>query len=208
MSSHITTGIRSILHIPLIFNTFNQIIGANRFRRHYVTQFVQPQKQSRILDIGCGTAEILDFLPKEIDYVGYDLEADYIAYAKEKYKDRGNFYCRLVNELTLEKQSTFDIVLASALLHHLDDEEAGQLVRIAKQALKPDGYLVTFDNVITERQSPIERFLIRQDRGCHVRNEAEYRVIAESAFPRVESTVLHHLLRIPYTHVFMKCFSY
>jgi hypothetical protein len=45
--------------------------------------------------IGCGPADILDFLPA-IDYIGFDANPKYIQEARKRYKDRGTFLCELV----------------------------------------------------------------------------------------------------------------
>ena len=77
----------------MFFNLLQNIVGAGRFRRVYVREFIRPAPGARILDIGCGTGAILDHLPREIEYEGYDLAQEYIEYAQRKYAERGRLFC-------------------------------------------------------------------------------------------------------------------
>lgn len=200
-----TRGLRAVLSSPTIFNVFQNLVGADGFRREYVRQFIHPSAGARILDIGCGTGAILGYLPPEIQYEGYDLAPEYVEYARRKYAGRGRFHCERVSRLSVPLDHDFDIVLASALLHHLNDDEARDLFRVAAGALKPEGVLITCDIVFVEGQSRIARYLISKDRGRHVRTPTRYECLARDVFARVETSTRHDLLRIPYSHFFMNC---
>ena len=62
----ITSGIRSILSVPLIYDTYQKLIGSTARDRRYVQEFIIPFHGAKILDIGCGTCSILEHLPKNI----------------------------------------------------------------------------------------------------------------------------------------------
>jgi hypothetical protein len=87
-------------------------------------------------------------------------------------------------------------VLALGIVHHLDDEEALQLFRISRDALKSGGKLVTLDGVWTNDQSRISRYVQARDRGRFIREEGVYVNLAKLQFAKVESHVRHDLLRI------------
>lgn len=195
---------RAILSLPAVYSLFANLVGGNS-RKRFVDEFLQPREGDRILDIGCGPGDLLEHLPKSVDYLGFDGSEQYIASAKKRFGTRGQFFCQLVKNDTLEKIGEFDIVIASGVLHHLDDAESGHLFDIAKQALKPDGKLVTLDNVYTADQSAVARYLISRDRGQHVREEAAYAALARSRFSDVQVAIRHDMMRIPYTHIFMTC---
>ena len=200
-----TSGLRAVLSSPLVYDLLQNLLGADGLRREYVRQFIRPAPGARILDIGCGTGAILKYLPLETDYEGYDMAPEYVEYARRKYPGRGRFRCERVSRLSVPQAHHFDFVLASALLHHLNDEEARDLFTIAAEALEPQGVLITYDNVYVERQSRLARYVISRDRGQHVRTPSQYETLARSAFARVQTSTRHDLLRIPYTHFFMRC---
>jgi len=200
----ITTGIRSVLSHPRIYDLFQDIMGARSCRRDFSTNFVRAYTGSRLLDVGCGTAGILDYLPEGVDYWGYDIDPDYIAAAQAKFGGKGRFACRLIEESEITEMPPFDIVVAIGLLHHLDDETARKVLRLARLALKPGGRFVSIDPVFAAGQNPIAQLLIQADRGQNVRTAAGYFALVRHEFHLVKGMVRRRIW-IPYTHFFMEC---
>lgn len=203
--TQITTGIRSILSHPMVYEAFQNIMGAKEGRARIVRDWVRPFAGMRVLDLGCGTAEILSALPRDVTYVGYDMSADYIAAAEKKFAGRGMFHCRLLEQTEVATLEKFDLVMGIGVLHHLDDGIAQQFMAIAKAALKPDGRVFTLDPCYAAGQNLIARFLISKDRGQHVREAAGYQAITQGLFSRVDGQLTHQAW-IPYTHWNMECF--
>lgn len=204
-TDQITSGIYSILSIPLVFDTYQKLIGSDDFMKRYVREFICPFPDARILDIGCGTAPVLKYLPTNIEYVGYDLNPHYIEDASKKYKGRGKFYCERISDSSITKINDFDIALAGGVLHHIDDDEAKKLFEIALHLLKPGGYLITYDGVYIEKQSIFAKWILSKDRGKHVRTHDEYVNLAKSSFSKTESFIMHDMYKMPYTAIIMKC---
>lgn len=201
--AQITNGIRAIFSNPIIYNAFQNMMGARSLRVSFVEEFVKPFSGCAILDIGCGPAEILAYLP-DVDYCGFDISNAYITKATKRFGQRGRFYCQELTNADVEKMPPFDIVLAMGLLHHLDDDEALTVLRLAYKALKPGGRVLTFDPCLEPGQNPIAGFLVRNDRGQNVRTREGYASISSAVFesPRIE---VRHKAWIPYTHCFMEC---
>lgn len=202
---HVTTGLRSILSSPQVYNLSQRLVTKPARRRKFVREFIGATPSARILDIGCGTGTFLEDLPAGVGYVGYDMEPRYIEYASRRYKDRGVFHCRRVSEQEVREGEKFDIVLALGILHHLNNEEALQLFGLAAESLKTGGHLVTLDPTYCDGQSRMARYIISRDRGQNVRTPEEYVQLAERAFSRVETEILRKMIKIPYSHFAMKC---
>ncbi|MGS2716903.1 class I SAM-dependent methyltransferase [Eionea flava] len=199
----ITHGLRGILSNPLIYSVFQLIMGARKGRQQFTENYIKPLPSMKILDVGCGPADILAYLP-DAEYYGFDISADYIEKARSNFANKGTFFCKIFDEGDLSYLPKFDVVLAMGLLHHLDDEEAVQLIKLAHKALNPGGRLLTIDPCLVSGQNPIARFLINKDRGQNVRNEEAYLHLVEEVF---ESSCIDvkHQRWIPYTNCFMTC---
>jgi SAM-dependent methyltransferase len=187
-----------------IYSAFGRLIGAERGRRIYVDRYIKPRPGYRVLDIGCGPADILDLLPT-VKYCGFDVSSEYIDAARKRFGPLGDFRVGSLSDALSSKYADFDVVLATGVLHHLGDQDATALFRLAYAALKPDGVLVTLDGCFVDGQSRVVRALLRNDRGQFVRGANEYVQIAKAKFRYVECHITHDLLRIPYTHLIMRC---
>jgi len=177
-------------------------MSATSFRGKVIKKIIN-KKNVKVLDIGCGPAEILEYLPK-IKYFGYDINNDYISYAKKRFGDKGQFYCKKFTVNELKKIPKFDYVLLFGLLHHLEEIEIKKLLINIRKALKKNGKLITLDNVFIENQNLIAKFLIKMDRGQNVRTKKEYIRILCKSFKKIKSQIIHQTF-IPYTWFITIC---
>ena len=191
------------LAIPAIYRGWSSFIRGND-PSSFARDHVRAEPGQRVLDIGCGPADILEYLP-DVAYTGFDANAEYIATATKHHGDRGRFLCQRVDEAALASEPGFDVVLAVGVVHHLDDADAERLFRLASAALVPGGRLVTLDAVYIEGQNRIARLLISRDRGQYVRTERGYLDIAGRVFERTRPVIRTDMLRIPYTHLILEC---
>jgi len=195
--------IRSVLAVPQAYQLYWTLIGGAARSRILVQDYIRPTPGDRILEIGCGPGTIVPYLPQS-EYVGFDANSHYVEKASKRFP-QAKFVCETVSEYTLPQKSYFDIVLALGIVHHLNDRESVQLFRIAHEALRPGGKLVTLDGVWAGNQSRTERYLLAKDRGRFVRSEAKYVKLASEVFSQIKSNIRPRLLRIPYTHVILEC---
>ena len=202
--AQVTTGMRSVLSHPRVYDAFQRIMGAKRGRAWVVREFIKPTPGMRILDLGCGTAEILGALPPDVTYVGYDMSPAYIAAAQRRFGSRGSFHCRALEHTEAASLQQFDLVMGIGVLHHLDDATAHHFMCIARAALRPGGRIYTLDPCLVDGQNAIARFLISRDRGQHVRDPEGYLALLQGLDLRVDGTVTHQAW-IPYTHWHMQC---
>lgn len=200
----ITKGLRSILSLPRAYRALQSMLGGDERRNQWVRQYVRPEADDRLLDIGSGPGEILAYLPT-VSHFGFDADPTYIQAAIDRYGSAGTFECGLVTEDVVSGLEPFDLALSVGVLHHLTDDESRALFRLAHVALRPGGRLICMDPAFTPDQSRIARQLIRWDRGQNVRRPLQYRALATSVFDDVTLTVRHDLLKLPYTHAILEC---
>lgn len=199
-------GMRSILKFPSIYDLYQSLVGSRAARDRLFKTYAPLREGTKLLDIGCGTGELLEYLPAYIEYTGIDVNPLYIELAHKKYGDRGHFELIDVNNierLALPKGS-FDVVVLYGVLHHLDDGEVHRVLSFARSMLKEGGVVFTVDGVYLEGQSALKQFILSRDRGAYVRFDREYRALAEEIFPQVESFVERDALRIPTDYFVMR----
>ena len=195
--------LRDILNYAAVYRAFTAVVGGTRGRTHF-SEFIRAKDGDRILDLGCGPADIREYLPN-VEYIGIDSNPAYIENATARWGVKGTFICAPVGEAAAQHAGTFDIVLAIGVLHHLTDREVTELFKDAFLALRPGGRLVTLDGVYTKRQNPLARFLLSQDRGRFVRTQPEYERLAHTSFANIACHVDNLAAPVPYTHLIMEC---
>ena len=196
--------IRYILAFPATYRLFSSIVGGHAARSFYVEKYVRPRDGDKILDIGCGPGDILEYLPR-VEYLGFDMNQKYIENATKRFGNRGTFVCKKLSRELSEELSAFDIILATGILHHLDDDEAIQLFELAISTLNPGARLVTLDGCYVKGQSWLSTLILSKDRGKYVRTKDEYMSLASKLFKDVKVSIHDDLIRIPYTHIIMEC---
>jgi hypothetical protein len=77
-------------------------------------------------------------------------------------------------------------------------------LKLARQALAPEGRVVCLEPSFLIHQARVSRWLLKRDRGRNVRSEPEWKALFAQAFDDFETFVLTGLLRIPYTHIIVE----
>jgi len=75
----------TVLSLPAGYQLFQRMVGMESSQRTYLAEHAQPAPGEKILDIGCGPADVLERLPK-VNYTGFDISAEYILAAKQRLK--------------------------------------------------------------------------------------------------------------------------
>ena len=198
-------GVHFWLKVPFLYNLFQDVIGGNALRRSFIERHVRAKPGDKVIDIGCGPAEILRWLP-EVNYLGFDVNPDCIASAERVYTGKGTFI--VGDTKALWDDSRFrdaDVVIGLGILHHLGDDEAEHCIRFAHRALKPGGRFLCLDACWVSNQRFLSRYIMSKDRGQNIRTEQMYRHLAKGVFKNVNAWVDTKPLRIPYVMIFLQC---
>ena len=199
------SGLQRWLQVPFLYNLFQDIIGGNALRRRFIESHVRASAGDKVIDIGCGPAQILPWLPS-VEYLGLDLSSAYIFAAQRKHGNKGTFI--VGDTTTLGDDPRFrdaDVVIGLGILHHLDDGEAEHCMSFAHHALKSGGRFVCLDACWVPDQGTLAKYVMSMDRGQNVRTEEAYRRLAQNVFPNVKTSVDMKPMRIPYITVVLEC---
>jgi ubiquinone/menaquinone biosynthesis C-methylase UbiE len=104
--------------------------------------YLQINKGSKVLDLGCGNGRVIDILEKfNINYTGLDISENLIKLAQKKYPEKEFIVSDLLK--TPFSDNEFDYVLSLATLHHIPSEEQrlNALLEI-NRVLKPGGIIL------------------------------------------------------------------
>ena len=195
-------GIYSLLSNTFFYSLVQRVMSGTSFRKKIVKKYIT-KHNVKVLDIGCGPAEILDTLP-EIKYYGFDINPIYINSAKRKYENKGKFFCKKFTNKNTKYLPKFDHVLLLGVLHHLSDQEINKLMPNIKKVLKRKGNIITLDNIFINKQNFIAKFLIQMDKGENVRSKKGYLNILKNHFKKINSKIYHQKF-IPYTWFVANC---
>lgn len=201
-----TAGIKSCLSISFVYSLYQNLVGSRKSQRRLFDE-LNLKPGTRVLDLGCGTGDLIDCMPKGIEYLGCDLSEAYIKTAQKKYGHRGTFVQMRLggnNEISMDgDDKLFDLVTLTGVLHHLEDEECVNLLSYAKKVLKDSGMLLCLDPVYTPKPNPIAKLILDHDRGRNIRTEDGYRLLINNIFEDVKYDVRTDFLRVPYTTLVM-----
>lgn len=201
-------GMRKLLSLSSVYEGFQNLLGARRTREWLAANYWKLKGGEKVVDIGCGPGVILDQIPEGVRYFGFDVSENYINKARDRYGDRGVFILGKAGEVLGSRENDLrgaDLALCNGVLHHLDDEESLEVMRLAKEVLSPGGRLVCLEPSFLAHQGRFSKWIMKKDRGCHVRTEEEWKALAGRVFDSFSSEIAVGLIRIPYTHIVMVC---
>ncbi len=135
----------------------------------------------RVLDVGCGPGTNAPWFA-HADYLGIDLNPEYIATARRRYGR--SFEVADVCTYEADADSKFDFILLNSLLHHIDDKHSQRILKQLSRQLTADGHVHILDLVLPESPS-IARTLALGDRGDWPRPLSEWRRIFCESFEPV-----------------------
>jgi SAM-dependent methyltransferase len=199
-------GLRSLLTFPLIYRLANLLFTNRKFQRWFIDDVIAVRSGQKLVDIGCGPADLLDGLPAKIEYVGVDISSAYIEAARTRYGVRGVFVDGSIGQWKQDVRCrNADVAVAYGLLHHLDDDEATEILIFAREILKPGGRLVLVEPCYLLWQSGWSRWMMGQDRGRNVRSENQWKALLRQVFPDAATNIITNGNRLGYTHLIGSC---
>jgi SAM-dependent methyltransferase len=193
--------LKRLLKSPVIYQSFQESGGFFGARVKAIAEFLAIGPGARVLDIGCGPGYIVNHIKANVHYIGYDIDQSYIDHANAKFGRRGRFYCRVFDETAAEELYPVDIVMMLGVLHHISDAELAGTLANVRSVLRPGGTLISLDGCYCAGQSAFRKWMLDNDRGHFVRDEAGYRAVLRNVFADVQLHVREEYSRIPYTFV-------
>ena len=152
--------------------------------KSYVSQFnkflkkkINFNKNSRILDIGCGRANIISALQKKYKFKKKPVGIDIIANKDVK----KNIVFKKINALKyLKKKENYDLILIKQTIHFFTKTKLNYLLNLAKKSLNPKGKILIFSLKTKNNQIPcFKKMRINLDKSLK-RDEALFKIIKKN----------------------------
>jgi SAM-dependent methyltransferase len=202
----ITTGIRSILALPFVYRLAMRILGNTANRRWFINDILALRGGEKVVDVGCGPADILSDLPATVAYVGLDVSEPYIEAARERYGERATFIAGDVDDWAAdERVRNADLVFMNGVLHHVDDAEAKRLLVFVHKILGPNGRFIFCEPCYLLWQSRVSAFMMSLDRGQNIRTEQEWKNLVGNLFSKFETNIVTSVNRLGYIWIVGQC---
>ena len=114
--------------------------------KSYISQFnkflktkINLNKNSKILDVGCGRANIISALHKKYEFKNKPTGIDIVANKGIK----KNIIFKKVDAITyLKKQDKYDLILIKQTIHFFSKTKLNNILNLAKKSLNPNGKLL------------------------------------------------------------------
>lgn len=180
------------------YDLFQSAVGSYKMHEDFFSS-LNFASSALILDLGCGTGDLLKYLKKEARYVGVDFSDEYILKASTKYPTKTFRIGSVsdVNSYTNLHLGEGDIILAMGLFHHLHDGDLQVMFDLCRKISSNGVTLYSIDPVISNETSKMARWVANNDRGKFLRTPEQIESYLDHAGFSFESRIESGLLRIP-----------
>ena len=192
----------------LLYQGLQSCISKKHTSEFLQTKILKPIGVKKVLDFGCGIGSHSIFFPNS-HQLGLEPLDSCVARANSFFK-RTNTNFLLADHTYLKNipDSSFDLVIAMGVLHHVNDSIFQYFVRQSHRILKPGGRLTTLDPVLHPDQSSFSKWVVKRDRGRWVRDRHLYTDLFINSFNNELTIEIYKgLLRIPYDHIHIEAFK-
>lgn len=200
----VTSGWRKMLSSPVIYNLMQYCIGGYSFKRRFLASELGKADSKTVLELGCGTGFAATCLP-EAFYTGIDISEEYIRAAERRGLPLAKFIvCDCTHPSALNGQK-YEWIISNGLMHHLNYGKCNALLSECSKLLSSDGTFIGMEPAWIDSQSPLERLIMKTDRGKNILTIQQWRELFVQSFVKVEIQATTRSLRIPYSLVLFKC---
>lgn len=166
-----------IVAIPLIYDLVQTLVGARLIRQRFKRYLAQEDPYTMVVDVGGGTGLNRALLPEFVTYICVD---------NDQQKLKG-FTQKRIDGIPIlgdgahlpVKTASIDIVICTAVIHHIPDDVLLQFVEECLRLLKPGGRFVIFDPVWVQ-DNLVGQLLWRYDRGTFPRSAKTLHALLDS----------------------------
>lgn len=194
---------REILRIPFFYDLYITLIGGKKFFSGYVREYLKPLSRQSVLELGSGCGNITPYLPKDIDYTGFDFSQNCVDYSKKRFPER-NFICQDISK-DYPVYTNFDIIFSEGVMASMSDEQiTGMLENIVKHA-DENTKIVLSDMNYCEENTFWQNFFLKKERGHNLRGKDDFIKLFEKYLDIKEIIPVRDAFIIPNSKIVFIC---
>ena len=152
--------------------------------KSYISQFnkflksrINFNKNLKILDIGCGRANIISALQKKYKFKDKPIGIDVVANKDVK----KNIIFKKIDALKyLKKQKKYDLILIKQTVHFFSKNNLNHLLNLAKKSLNPKGKILIFSLKTKNNKIPCFKKMRKNLEKSLKRDEALFKIIKKN----------------------------
>ena len=152
--------------------------------KSYISQFnkflktkINFNKNSKILDIGCGRANIISALQKKYKFRNKPIGIDVVANKDIK----KNIIFKKIDALKyLKKQKKYDLILIKQTVHFFSKTNLNRLLNLAQNSLNPKGKILIFSLKTKNNKIPCFKKMRKNLEKSLKRDEVLFRIIKKN----------------------------
>ncbi len=152
--------------------------------KSYIFQFnkflkknINFNKNSKILDIGCGRANIISALQKKYKFRNKPIGIDVVANKDIK---KNIIFKKIDALIYLKKQKKYDLILIKQTVHFFSKTNLNRLLNLAKKNLNPKGKILIFSLKTKNNKIPCFKKMRKNLEKSLKRDEALFKIIKKN----------------------------
>ena len=152
--------------------------------RSYISQFnkflklrVNLNKNSKILDIGCGRANIISSLHKKYKFKSKPVGIDIV---RNKDIKKNIIFKKIEASKYLKKDQNYDLILIKQTIHFFKKKKLNSLLNLAKKSLNPKGKILIFSLKTKNNKIPCFKKMKKNLEKSLKRDEILFKIIKKN----------------------------
>lgn len=175
-----------LLNNPYMFNCIRYLLaGKQKGMKRFIKNYLDKYKCKSIVDLCSGTGDFAGLAHENAYYVGWDINKDFVNFAKKRYLGKKNKSFTIVDILNPKnKEEKFDAVLLISAIHHFSDDDLKIILPLVNKMVKK---VVIIADIIPDAPHLLQKFFAKIDRGKFVRPAKEKIRILEKYFKVIKT---------------------
>ncbi len=152
--------------------------------KSYISQFnkflksrVNLQKNLKILDIGCGRANIISSLHKKYKFKSKPVGIDIV---RNKDIKKNIIFKKIEASKYLKKNQNYDLILIKQTIHFFKKKKLNSLLNLAKKSLNPKGKILIFSLKTKHNKIPCFKKMKQNLQKSLKRDEVLFKIIKKN----------------------------